>query len=438
MASVLAVDLDELTMERVKSAVRGTEFTAVGVSPGEALDHVAKADVPVIILLPWSAEQEEELSRLCDALRAATRSDRCYIVALGALSERSVLLHAAEGPANDVLSRPFGGDMLLVRLRQALRAMRGAKLALTPRDALQEALASAGGGEVVVRSGDVAAWIHVQDGHIVWVNVSSVPTTMDDVTRHGGLTLDREALDAVREESRRTGAHFMDVLVRWGLISEERAREAVRTVVDERVKLVLELPEAVGLFLPKVRAQGSRLRFRASEIPSLRDAGRALLRRQMVEALDFSSGGPPPSSRAPALPLVEIALFVEEAAAVEGAVGAAILDRKTGVCLHHSGIDIDTQIAWSQVSTLAALGPDAGEAVASAGDRCYLARPLLEVPSLVLFVVFSLSETTLGLARIHMASLTSKPELGRSVRSVEAFAQPTATQTSQLPRREHG
>lgn len=292
----------------------------------------------------------------------------------------------------------------------SLRAARGSQVPVTPRDALKEALSSPGGGEVVIRSGDVAAWIHVQDGHIVWANVSSAPATMDEVTRHGGLALENDTMLAVKEESRATGAHFMEVLVRWGLIGEDRAREAVRAFVGDRVKIALELPDAVGLFLPKVRAHSGRLRFRASEIPSLRDPGNLLPRAPGADpSQPLDPGlGQPLGDRTPPLPLLEIARIVREAAAMEGSLGAAVLDRRSGACLHHSGADVDTKVAWAQMGALEALGPDAEEVLATAGERCFVTRPLRGTPSLVLFAAVSLASTTLGFARVTVAAIASR------------------------------
>lgn len=396
---IMAVDLDDLTLGRLKAAVRGTDLSVSPVSRDEVVLRAAAAAGPIIVLLEWAEESEEEHEQLCHALRRASSPNVCYIVALGGLSDQAALFHAMEGHVDEVLSRPFGGD-LAFRLRQTLRAARGSSAPTSPRGALEEALKSPQGGEVAVRSGDVTAFIHVQDSHVVWANVSSVPASMDEVVRHGDVVLDPELVAAVKEECRSTGAHFMEVLVRWGIIEQERAREAVRAFVADRVKLALELPGAVALFLPRSRRHTERLRFRASEIPSLRVPA--------VEAPSSSrfDAAPPSVSRVP-LPLVEITGIVNDAMRVDGALAAALLDRKTGASLFHSGADMDMAIAWSQLGTLAALGPSAEDVIGASEERCFITRPLRFAASLALFVTVSLSATTVGLARATIARIAA-------------------------------
>jgi len=397
-ALVLAVGLDDMTLGRVKAAVRGTELSVHAVSAANAVER-AQAEVgPVIGLLEWTEEYEAQQTKLCQALRQATGPGRCYILALGGLSDPA-LLRAMEGPANDVLSRPFGGDQLLLqRLRQALRTMQATSAPVSPREALDEALQSASGGEVAVRAGDVVGHVHVQNGFIVWANLSSVPSTMEEVARRAGVDLTADVSSAVKEECRSTRAHFMDVLVAWKVIEPDRAKEALRQFIAERVERVLALPGASALFLPKTRPHTERLRFAAGEIPSLRPP--------TLERSITPFPAPPPSRRAP-LPLPEISALFQEAARIEGAVSVAILDRETGASVLLSGVEIDTGIAWSQLGLLAALGPQAEDVIGSAGERCFVTRPLRVAPSLALFVVLLQSETTLGLARAMVARIAS-------------------------------
>jgi hypothetical protein len=396
-ALVLAVGLDDLTVGRVKAAVQGTELSLQSLPPEEAVERALVEDGPVIGLLEWTDEEEAEQTRLCAALRQATRPGQCYIFALGGLSDPA-LPRAMAGAANDVLSRPFGGDvLLLLRLRQALRAMQSTQGGMTPRDVLDEALSNVSGGEVAVRSGDVVAHIHVQNGCIVWANLSSVPATMEEVARHAGVDLSAEIVAAAKEECRATRTHFMDVLVAWNLIEPERAKEAVRAFVADRVKRVLELPNPSALFLPKARPHTEHLRFSIGEIPSMR---RPILPRTLVH---FAA---PPSSRSP-LPLGEISLLFEEAARLEGAISVAILDRKTGASLLLTGAPIDTGIAWSQLSLLAALGPRVEDVIGAAGEHCFVTRPLQTAPALALFVVLLQSTTTVGLARSMIAKIAA-------------------------------
>lgn len=399
-APLLAVDLDGLTLERLRASVRGTDLELWPVSREGAVEHASSAAGPLVAILEWVEGEEEEAARFCDALRRASRPHRCHVLALGSLAEEAALLRAMEGPCDDVLCRPLGGD-LLFRLLRASRAARAAAAPDTPRDALEEALRSGKEGEVAVRAGEVTAFIHVQDGHVVWANVSSSPASMEEIVRHAGVDLDRDHVAAINEECRSTGAHFMDVLIAWNLIDEARAREAIRAFVADRVERALVLPGAVALFLPRPRPRSERLLFRPSEIPSLRLPA-------VAEPLSMRfDAGPVSQSRAP-LPLGEIAEIVQRAAAIQGAVGAAVLDRKTGASLFHAGAEMDTTVAWSQLTTLASLGPAAEDVMATGAERCFLLRPLRFAPTLAVFVALSLSSTTIGLARATLIRIASE------------------------------
>ncbi len=401
-ARVIAIDVDDLTFGRLKTAVSSTEFAVDKVSCEEALDKVQSGGAFGIVLLEWSHEEHAERARLCEALRRSAGARRLYIVALGGPADHAALLQATQGPADDALNRPFDGDLLLLRLRRALRTMSTA-VDVNASHALGEAL-SHGSGEVCVRSGDTVARIHVQGGHIVWANLSSAPATIEDVAAHGGVSLDADLIAAVKQECRSTGAHFMDVLVTWGVIEQEHARETVRSFVSERVKLIQELPNAKALFLPSARPQASteRIRFRASEIPTLKLLG--------ASPADSILEVPVPESRkTPALSLGALVELVEAAMRTEGAVSAAVMERGTGACLYHdAGGELDTEIAWSQLSALASLGPGAEEVLALAGSRCFVTRPLRDAPSLILFVSFDSSAISLGLARTAIAAVAAQ------------------------------
>src|SRR5690349_12744952 len=102
-AQILAVDLDDLTLERLKAAVRGTELSVWSVSKDEAIERAAAAAGPIVVLLEWTEEDEQEQDRFCQAIRRASHSPRCHIVALGGLAHQAALFRAMEGPADDVL-----------------------------------------------------------------------------------------------------------------------------------------------------------------------------------------------------------------------------------------------------------------------------------------------------------------------------------------------
>lgn len=427
-AKVVGVDLDDLTLGKVETALQGTELALAITSRREAVERVRAMEERVIVLLEWPDEYQQERIQLCSALRAVTPPDHCYIVALGGASDhQAALSDAMGGPANDVLTRPFGNSILLGRLRKGLRAMTGGG-APGPRAALDEAVRERRTGEVMIRAGDKAAIIHLQEGQIVWVHVSFVPTTMEDVARRAGAALDPELVADVKEECRATGANFLDVLVSWGVLAPERAKAALRELVAERVRIALEIPGAAALFMPKKRSPSGQFRIHADEIPALQTPSHATEtepRRGPDVELRSAETPAVPSPRPSAPSAFEAGWYVNEAMKTEGAMCAAVLDRRTGACLFQLGAQLNAAVAWSLVSTLAAAGPGADEVIAVVGGTCFVTRPLRHATSCALFVALSSTNTTLGFARIsiarvaatHVAALTTSPT---SVRFVES------------------
>ncbi len=392
-ALVLAVGLDDLTVKGLQGAVQGTEITLETVGYKGAVARVKEEDRPVVALLDWTAERDELQVRLCTALRRATRPGRCAVIALGGLADPA-LARAYEGGVDGVLIRPFGAEILF-RLRHDIQTMESLRRARGPAEALDEALQSASGGEVVVRAGDVIGHIHVQQQGIVWADLSSVPATMAEVVRHAGVELDADVIAAATEECARTRAHFMDVLVAWSILDVERAKDAVRAFVAGRVKLALELPGAAAMFLPKQRAHAEHMRVSIEDIPSSR--------QQTLMHTPFPTALPGVQRR-----MSDITPIFRDAAAVDGVVGVALLDRRTGQSLLTNGEGIDGAVAWSQIGLLAALGPDADDVIASIGQRALVLRPLAVDPSLALFVVLDQQRTPLGLARALLKKIASR------------------------------
>lgn len=396
-ARLFIVDLDELTAMRIKAALRRTDLAVEQVASGQLASRLSRTQERTIVLLDWATERAEERRWLCAAVRRVATPGRCRVIAVGGTDDQLALFDAVDGPADDALCRPFDDGALLLATRRALSGMRDRAGAGTPSQALAEALASHRSGEVAIRSEDVTALIHVHEGDIVWAHVSSAPGTIEEVLASGGLALEEESLSAVKEESRRAGKHLLDVMVGWGLVAEEEAREAARLFVADRVQKALDLPSAVALFLPRARALGGRVRFRASDIPCLRRGS------------DRPEEEQPPLSALRQSPLTrdEISRILELARGLDGSRGAAILDRQTGACLSFAGDLVDSAVTWSHLGTFRALGPTGWDVIATTEEHCFIARPLAHAPSLVLFVAFSLAGLSLGLAKAQIAGIAS-------------------------------
>lgn len=402
---MLAVGLDALTFERLREMTEGSGLLPAAASPTGAFEQAASPGGTLLVLLGWQRDHEREMAQFCMALRRASRGRPCRVVAVCDVAEREPPPCSAGRGVDDVLLRPFGRD-IVARLRRVLEARESEGQHQTPQQALEESLEERKSGEVVVRSGGVSGVIHVQDGHVVWAHLSSEPTSMREVVSQAGVDLDQHLISAITEECRMRGAHFMDVLVSWGVLDEARGREAIREHVAGRVRLILELPDAVGMFLPRSRRDTARHRFRTSELPVLRAPSEPPESAELLVA--------PRSERLAPMPLLKLAELVRSALSMRGALGAAVFDRKTGVSLLFDGDNVDADIVWTQLTLLSALGPGAEDVMAVANDFGYLLRPLKSASSLALFVVVSLSATTVGLARARLGVICASYPRGEA------------------------
>ncbi|MFO0586186.1 MAG: hypothetical protein U0441_01540 [Polyangiaceae bacterium] len=393
---VLAVGVDELTRTQLEWALRNTEFRFDVAPRGDILARIPPSGERTIVLIEWSASDAEELAALCDDLRAAGPPDRLAVVALGGPGDRSALLRAIDASVSDVVGRPFDEALLLARLRIVASAMARAS-AFSPQEALREAL-DHGEGEVCVRAGEDVARVHVRSGEIAWAHVSSVPSTFADVTSLAGISLEPDVVEAVKRECRERGVHFMDVLVSWGLIDRERARAALHAFVTRRVQMILDLPGATALFLPKRSPPSGNVPRVASPEPS--SPGPASMRAPA--SLSLGPGSSPPERP------TWIGELVRAAMRLDGALCAAAIELRKVTCVERAGEDLDGRLVWSQVSALASLGPEAEEMLAVSGPRCVVTRVIARDPSMALLVSFASANVSIGLARVAVAGLLSR------------------------------
>ncbi len=429
VARVVAVAVDDLTAERLKSSVRGTEIAATLLSAEAALEHARAVTVPTVFLVEWSEEHEARATALCGALRALAGADRCSIIALGGVGKQNIVLRALSCGADAVLPRPFGDEALIAKVRSALVALQVGRGDAGPtQEILTEALENPHGGEVVIRAGQVVGRIHVQKGHIVWAHISSVPASIEDVLAHAQVTLEPDLIAAVKEECRRSASHFMEVLTIWGVVTREQAKEAVRQFVTERLKLILALPGAVALFLPKSVPYnvGASHASYSADLPNLGRRGTVPEVRSMptsTSSLWPQSGevdpGPtssvwrpdstwlePKNVDAAMVPdAAQLKTLMDRATKVDGAVGACAVDRKTGEVLARTGTDMEAETLKSLVNTFGQLGPKTDELLASSDGQLLVARVVQWLPSHILIMALSSQQVSLGLGRAMVVRL---------------------------------
>ncbi len=130
---------------------------------------------------------------------------------------------------------------------------------------LYEAERSERGGEVVMRSGENSARAFFVGGRIAWVTVSSIKRTFTQYLREK-TGLEPEETEGVFDECRRTGANFGEIIVEWGLASEETLRRLLLEHLTECLVEVLSWEAAECMFVPEERSYRGRLTFTLEEL----------------------------------------------------------------------------------------------------------------------------------------------------------------------------
>jgi hypothetical protein len=353
---------------------------------------------PMLVLSHWP-----EGFHSARALVERSGSKATQLLALITEGGSGACVAAMQSGANDVLVRPLSARTLAAQLTVAdQRARAGAGVSSTLEQALLEGLASQQGGELVVRSGLVVGTIQLQEGAIVWANLSSVPATLHEVMGDLAKRLDGAELERCLEESRRTRSHFVDIAIAWGLVSADEGRAAVRRFVSDRIRQLFSLPDARALFLPRVRRHVGTLRFSLEEVtePSRFESLTAPPLGLQSAQVDSRS---PPADAPSNFP--DITGLLSEASALQGAVYAAAIDVGTASRFASWGDEPDAEIVWAQLGLCLALGEGAEDVFAMTSERCFVLRQVPDIPGVVLFVSFDRERASVGFARVQVQRL---------------------------------
>ncbi|MBI5496365.1 MAG: PAS domain S-box protein [Deltaproteobacteria bacterium] len=132
------------------------------------------------------------------------------------------------------------------------------------RRVLAEAMENAHGGEVVVRSAKDVGRIYVFQGRVAWAHATCVRGVLTDRLLEEGLP--PAEVGHVVQECRREGRNLGEVLVSWGLLSEQRFREILRIHVRERVHAIEAYPDPIAMFVPQRRKYAGRFTFTLDEL----------------------------------------------------------------------------------------------------------------------------------------------------------------------------
>jgi DNA-binding response OmpR family regulator len=371
------------------------------VPDGEAaLARVLSDAPPDVLILDWVMPGLSG-TEVCRRVREANLHVQPHVLIVTAKNRRQEVIEGLSVGADDLLCKPVAPDLLIARLRVAAR--RPTPSVPTKRVVVQALVdaASEGNGELVVRDGDVTARVFFHEGHIAWAHMSEERGAFFDLLASDSQ-IDPSTIQAVLDECRTTGANLSDTLVRWGLVDRARLRDGVQLWVRRKLQAICQFSRPQTLFLPQRRKYAGDLLFTLSEV------------MDVAELRGLNASIPPP-------PLVKLtpqrawtdafvstegtvpaaADLLDRCTACVGVLGAALIDRLTGMCSGARGTSLDPDIAWAHIQSLSIVSRDelVVDTVLTTNRHYHLVHALPGSESTMVYVVVDSSRTRMSAAR---------------------------------------
>ena len=401
---VILADDEPLSRELVLRMLRArTDYDVTAVDDGEKALALALADpTPDVLLLDWMMPGLSGTD-VCARVRESRLALQPYIVLLTAKSKREEALEGLRVGADDFLSKPVAPDILIARLSPAGRRP-------APGQSQSRAVAQAlfrardqGDGELIVKDGELNARVLFYGRRVAWAHVSDDRNALLDILAPE-VGIDTETAHEVVEECRRTGARLSDTLVSFGLIDRARLREHMLAWTKRKIQTILGFRKPELLFLPQRRRYSEDLLFDLEELLS-----------------DDLQPGRPASVRPPAsLPgrLWQDAFATPDGTGTEagmsrildlawqgeGVLGAAVIDRLTGVCLLHRGCSLSPDVAWAHLQTLNVLSREehVEDSIVVTDTRYHLVRFIPRAPDCFVYLVVDAKRALIAAARLGL------------------------------------
>jgi two-component system alkaline phosphatase synthesis response regulator PhoP len=118
--TILVVDDEEDIRELVSLNLEREGFRVTGVETGEQALAQAQADMPALVVLDLMLPGIDGLE-VCRKLKAQPKTQTIPIVMLTAKGEESDIVTGLELGADDYVTKPFSGKVLVARVRRILR-----------------------------------------------------------------------------------------------------------------------------------------------------------------------------------------------------------------------------------------------------------------------------------------------------------------------------
>jgi DNA-binding response OmpR family regulator len=396
---ILLADDEPLSRELVLRTLKArTPHDVVAVEDGQrALALALEEPSPDVLLLDWMMPGLSGLD-VCRNVRKASLRVQPYIVLLTARSSREDMLEGLGAGADDFLSKPAAPDILVARL---LPAARRAGAARSHSRAVAQALFRArdeGDGELVVTDGAINARVLFHRRQVAWAHVSDDRNTLLDILApESGI--DADMVREVVAECRRTGARLSDTLVSFGLVDRARLREQLLDWTKRKMQAILRFEHPQILFLPQKRGYSEDLLFELEELlgdEAQRPRSAFPPPRAPQPSWDEAFAAPEPDSSRELL-----ARVLERALKSDGVLGAAAIERLSGVCLLQGGQELSPDVAWAHLQCLNVLSRSecVQDSIVVTDKYFHLVSLVPAAPDCFVYVLVDSSQVILAAAR---------------------------------------
>ncbi|HKO47267.1 MAG TPA: response regulator transcription factor [Polyangiaceae bacterium] len=407
---IILADDEPLSRELVLRMIRSrTDYDVTAVDDGEKALALALADpTPDVLLLDWMMPGLSGTD-VCARVRASGLALQPYIVLLTAKSKREEALEGMRVGADDFLSKPVAPDVLIARLSPAgRRPAPGQSQSRAVAQALFRAR-DAGDGELIIKDGELSARVLFHGRRVAWAHVSDDRNALLEILAPE-VGIDAQTAHEVVAECRRTGARLSDTLISFGLIDRAQLREHLLTWTKRKIRTILGFSRPELLFLPQRRQYSEDLLFDLEELlsdeqrparpDSIRPPAPAPLAATPTDRLwqdAFSTPGAEGTQAA-------MSRVLENACRGEGVLGAAIIDRLTGVCLLHQGCDLSPDVAWAHLQTINVLSRQerVEDSIVVTDTRYHLVRFIPSAPDCFVYLVADAKQVLIAAARLDL------------------------------------
>jgi DNA-binding response OmpR family regulator len=349
---ILLADDEPMSRELVQRTLRArTNHEVIAVGDGEqALALALQEPFPDVLLLDWMMPGLSGVE-VCARVRRASLRVQPYIILLTARSSREDMLEGLGAGADDFLSKPAAPDILVARLLPAARRSGAGR---SHSRAVAQAMFRArdeGDGELVVTDGAINARVLFHSRQVAWAHVSDDRNTLLDILAPG-VGIDADMVREVVAECRRSGARLSDTLVSFGLVDRARLREQLRDWTRRKMQAILRFEQPQILFLPQKRSYSEDLLFELEEL--LGDEEHLSRPRSAFPPMLSAPSGWQEAFEAPQADGSRDLLtrVLDSALQGDGVLGAAAIERLSGICLMQRGQELSPDVAWAHLQCL--------------------------------------------------------------------------------------